>query len=87
MSADKVFFRERLDSNMGSNILVMNTTSHETRVALVENGTISEFFLERNSERGTAGNIYKGKGIYIKFQTSPSGNKQKNAPFGAFLNG
>ena len=50
---------------MGSNILVMNTTSHETRVALVENGAISEFFLERNSERGTAGNIYKGKVLRV----------------------
>ena len=48
-----------------SNILVMNTTSHETRVALVENGTISEFFLERNCERGTAGNIYKGRVLRV----------------------
>ena len=43
----------------------MNTTSHETRVALVENGGISEFFLERNSERGTAGNIYKGRVLRV----------------------
>ncbi len=50
---------------MGSNILVMNTTSHETRVALVENGAISEFFLERNCERGTAGNIYKGRVLRV----------------------
>ena len=48
-----------------SNILVMNTTSHETRVALVENGAISEFFLERNCERGTAGNIYKGRVLRV----------------------
>ena len=48
-----------------SNILVMNTTSHETRVALVENGEISEFFLERNCERGTAGNIYKGRVLRV----------------------
>ena len=48
-----------------SNILVMNTTSHETRVALVENGIISEFFLERNCEHGTAGNIYKGRVLRV----------------------
>ncbi len=50
---------------MGNNILVMNTTSHETRVALVENGAISEFFVERNCERGTAGNIYKGRVLRV----------------------
>jgi ribonuclease G len=48
-----------------ANILVLNTTSHETRVALVENGVISEFFLERNCERGTAGNIYKGRVLRV----------------------
>ncbi|MGN1072475.1 MAG: ribonuclease E/G [Bradymonadia bacterium] len=48
-----------------SNILVMNTTSHETRVALVENGMISEFFLERTGEKGTAGNIYKGRVLRV----------------------
>lgn len=48
-----------------SNILVMNTTSHETRVALIENGSISEFFVERNSERGTAGNIYRGRVLRV----------------------
>ena len=48
-----------------SNILVMNTTSHETRVALVENGAISEFFLERNCEHGTVGNIYKGRVLRV----------------------
>ena len=48
-----------------ANILVMNTTSHETRVALVENGAISEFFLERSCERSTAGNIYKGRVLRV----------------------
>ena len=54
-----------LESEKMSNILVMNTTSHETRVALVENGIISEFFLERNCEHGTAGNIYKGRVLRV----------------------
>lgn len=48
-----------------SNILVINTTSHETRVALVEDGTISEFFLERTGEKGTASNIYKGRVLRV----------------------
>ncbi len=41
--------------------LVINVTSHETRVALVENGLLSELHIERESEKGIAGNIYKGR--------------------------
>ena len=48
-----------------SNIIVMNTTSRETRVALVESGCISEYFVERKGERGSAGNIYKGKVLRV----------------------
>ncbi|MFA5623470.1 MAG: Rne/Rng family ribonuclease [Bradymonadales bacterium] len=48
-----------------SNILLMNRCSHEMRVALVEGGSIAEFFVERNVERGSAGNIYKGKVIRV----------------------
>ena len=33
----------------------------EVRVALVEDGALAEFYLERESHRGLAGNIYKGK--------------------------
>ena len=44
-----------------SNILVVNSTSSETRVALVEDGIISELHLERARDRGIMGNIYKGK--------------------------
>jgi ribonuclease G len=45
--------------------LVINTTSHETRVALLENGHIAELYIERNRERGIVGNIYKGKVIRV----------------------
>ena len=45
--------------------LVINTTSHETRVALLENGHISELYIERSRERGSVGNIYKGKVIRV----------------------
>ena len=48
-----------------SNLLVVNRTSGETRVALVEDGAISEFYLERNRDRGTVGNIYKGRVLSV----------------------
>jgi ribonuclease G len=41
--------------------LVVNCAPHETRVALLENGTIVEVFIEREDETSIAGNIYKGK--------------------------
>ncbi len=41
--------------------LVVNTAPHETRVALIENGTIVEVFIEREDETSIAGNIYKGR--------------------------
>ena len=41
--------------------LVVNSASHETRVALLENGTIVEVFIEREDETSIAGNIYKGR--------------------------
>ncbi len=44
-----------------ANSLVVNTTSSETRVALVEDGIISEFHIERKRDRDVVGNIYKGK--------------------------
>jgi ribonuclease G len=44
-----------------SNLLVVNSTSSETRVALVEDGIISELHIERARDRGIVGNIYKGK--------------------------
>ena len=40
--------------------LVINDFDHETRVALVEDGTIAELFIERHDESDIAGNIYKG---------------------------
>ncbi len=41
--------------------LVVNWAPHETRVALLENGTIAEVFIERRDETSIAGNIYKGR--------------------------
>ncbi|WP_022666460.1 Rne/Rng family ribonuclease [Desulfospira joergensenii] len=41
--------------------LVVNSAPHETRVALLENSTIVEVFIEREDETSIAGNIYKGR--------------------------
>jgi ribonuclease G len=49
---------------MGSE-LVINTTSHETRIALIENGTIAELYIERSKVKGIVGNIYKGRVIRV----------------------
>lgn len=45
---------------MGDEILI-NVTTQETRVAVVENGVLQEIFVERASHHGLVGNIYKGK--------------------------
>jgi ribonuclease G len=41
--------------------IIVNTTALETRVALLENGELTEIFIERESNRGTVGNVYKGR--------------------------
>src|SRR5512142_1418241 len=41
--------------------LIVNTTPRETRVALLEDGVVSELFIEREAHRGIVGSIYKGR--------------------------
>jgi ribonuclease G len=41
--------------------LIVQTTPQETRVALLEEGRVAELFIEREAQRGTVGNIYKGR--------------------------
>ncbi len=41
--------------------LIINVTSSETRVALLENSILAELHIERESDKGIAGNIYKGR--------------------------
>jgi ribonuclease G len=41
--------------------LLINVAPWETRVALLEDTTLVELYIERRGERGIAGNIYKGK--------------------------
>jgi ribonuclease G len=40
--------------------LIVNATSFEIRIALVEFGNLVEFYLERPAEKGLVSNIYKG---------------------------
>jgi ribonuclease G len=56
--------RERIQM-AGNNVLVINAAGAETRVALVENGTIHEYYLERKREKGIVGNIYKGRVVRV----------------------
>jgi ribonuclease G len=41
--------------------IVINGSALEVRVAVLEDGSLAEFYLERNQRGGLAGNIYKGK--------------------------
>jgi ribonuclease G len=41
--------------------LLMNITPQESRVALVENGILTELHIERSRRRGLVGSIYKGR--------------------------
>ena len=43
------------------NMLVVNSEGPETRVAVVEEGSLAEFFVERKRDRGMVGNIHRGK--------------------------
>ncbi|MBA3397235.1 MAG: Rne/Rng family ribonuclease, partial [Deltaproteobacteria bacterium] len=44
-----------------NNMLVVNAEGPEIRVAVVEDGALAEFFVERKRDRGIVGNIYRGK--------------------------
>ena len=45
--------------------ILINVTPFETRVALLEQGTLQELLLERASQRGKVGNIYLGKVVRV----------------------
>ena len=48
-----------------SDELLINVTPMECRVALIQNGTVNELFVERTAKRGLVGNIYKGKVVRV----------------------
>ena len=41
--------------------IIINVADHETRVALVEDETIVELFIDRWDDTDITGNIYKGR--------------------------
>jgi ribonuclease G len=45
--------------------ILINVAPWETRVALLEDTTLAELHIERRTERGIAGNIYKGKVVRV----------------------
>ena len=45
--------------------MIINYSPHEARVAIMENGLVSELYYERLKEKGIVGNIYKGKILKI----------------------
>ncbi len=47
--------------NTAEHILVMSAQGSETRVGMLEEGVLVEYFVERERGRGLSGNIYKGK--------------------------
>jgi ribonuclease G len=48
-----------------ANELIINVTSQETRVALLEDKVLAEIYIERTKDRGIVGNIYKGKVVKV----------------------
>jgi ribonuclease G len=51
-------------SGMTTEILI-NATSYEVRLALVEDGNLSEFHMQRPTDKGLMGNVYKGKVVRV----------------------
>ncbi|MGH8398680.1 MAG: ribonuclease G [Gammaproteobacteria bacterium] len=45
--------------------ILINITTRETRVALLESGVLQELYIERTSHRGLVGNICKGKVLRV----------------------
>ncbi|NVB38797.1 Rne/Rng family ribonuclease [Pseudenhygromyxa sp. WMMC2535] len=50
---------------MSESVIVINADGPETRVALIENGILTELFIERERERGIVGNVYKGRVLRV----------------------
>ena len=45
--------------------IIVNTNMRETRVAIMENGDISELYIERKKDEGIVGNVYKGRVVKV----------------------
>ncbi|WP_457678054.1 Rne/Rng family ribonuclease [Thermovibrio sp.] len=47
--------------NSSAKQILINALTKEVRIALLEEGQLTEFYVERKEKRGIVGNIYKGK--------------------------
>lgn len=45
--------------------ILINATVYENRIAVVENSNLTEFHLERPTEKGLVGNIYRGRVVRV----------------------
>ena len=41
--------------------MIISSSAHETRVAIIEDDQVAEIFIERERQRGVVGNLYKGR--------------------------
>ena len=41
--------------------MIISSSAHETRVAIIEDDQVAEVFIERERQRGVVGNLYKGR--------------------------
>ena len=41
--------------------MIVSSSAHETRVAILEDDQVAEIFIERERSRGVVGNLYKGR--------------------------
>ena len=41
--------------------MIISSSAHETRVAIIEDDLVAEIFIERERSRGVVGNLYKGR--------------------------
>ena len=48
-----------------SNSLVIQSTISEVRVALLEDSSPVEVYIERKAERGVVGNVYRGRVVRV----------------------
>lgn len=50
---------------MPESVIVVNADGPDTRIALIENGILSELYVERDRARGTVGNVYRGRVLRV----------------------
>jgi ribonuclease G len=54
-------FLRNLTRKKSKNEIIINCESLETRVAILEEGKLEDFFIERNKEERVVGSIFKGR--------------------------